>query len=261
MGFTIRYYFSPKVGNSDKEYEDAFSPKPRKSTIDRDTLAVAIADGATESSFASLWATQLTQQFVRKPFREVIAFQGWLEPLSKNWWECINGYSLPWYAEEKVRYGAFSTFLGLQFFFDRDPSSSQGSWTAIAIGDSCVFQLRDGNLFCSFPISRSSEFGNSPPLLSSNLRANSTIWDKVKTYSGTWEIGDAFLLATDAIAYWFLSEHERGNHPWHSFKHFFQDRKKDKAFRKWIDGLRTSSQMKNDDVTLVYISPVSNAAK
>ena len=44
----------PKAGNSDADYEDAFAIGEN---------CVAIADGATESSFARAWAEALVQGF------------------------------------------------------------------------------------------------------------------------------------------------------------------------------------------------------
>ena len=123
----------PKSGNSAEEYEDAFAASPEHGRF-------AVADGASESSFAGLWARLLVEGFVkeaRKPWEET----GWLKPLHERWAAEVNRRPLPWYAEMKRQEGAFATLLG---FALRSPDH----WRAVAVGDSCLIQVRGefGNL-------------------------------------------------------------------------------------------------------------------
>ena len=43
----------------------------------------------------------------------------------------------------------------------------EGYWKVAAYGDSCIFHIRNSNLIKSFPLSYSSEFNNTPNLISS----------------------------------------------------------------------------------------------
>ena len=56
----IKVFCCPKLGNSLEEYEDAWAHRQTSTGI-----RVAVADGATESSFAKLWAVLLAESYVR----------------------------------------------------------------------------------------------------------------------------------------------------------------------------------------------------
>src|SRR5438067_1583543 len=114
----------PKRGNDASENEDAYAHSIAHGRF-------AVADGATESSFAALWAQLLVDEFV-KPGTPA-DWAGWLPPLQARWAAEIDQQPLPWYAETKVQQGAFATFLGVVIEPD--------CWRAVAVGDSCMFHL------------------------------------------------------------------------------------------------------------------------
>ena len=118
-----------------------------------------------------------------------------LDQLRKDWQLGVEGKELPWYAEEKLQFGAYAALLGMQVNSDR-------TWEAEAIGDCCVMHLRADALLCSFPLSDSESFNNSPGLLSSK-GSTETSEANLKMF-GTWEPGDCFLLLSDALACWAL---------------------------------------------------------
>jgi hypothetical protein len=64
------------------------------------------------------------------------------------------------------------------------------------------------------------------------------------------EPGDYFYLMTDALAQWFLSEHERGEKPWQAFNTGILNNDDLIAF---VAECRDQRNLKNDDVTLVSI--------
>lgn len=252
MRFTLRHFYLHKQGNRSNDYEDAFSPQEGGSK-DQETFALAIADGATETSFANYWAKILVKNFVKSPFFTKEVLQDRIKTLADRWQKKVNREQLQWYAEEKLRLGAFSTFLGIEFKSNHHSSHISGSWSAIAIGDSCLFQVRNDNLIESFPISNIQEFGNRPILLSSNPASNSEVWQNVRLRTSKWKSGDVFLLATDALACWFLKEHELNAHPWNILLGISEDPNPSQSFRRWANELRKSSKMRNDDVTLLLV--------
>jgi hypothetical protein len=251
----VRKFAVPKRGNSEDEYEDACS-------FSAVSCRAAIADGATESSFAGQWAQTLVERFVSgeaeySPGQVQHDLHYWLMPIQKAWTENIPWQSLPWYAEEKARLGAFAAFVGLQVTQkDQADSSSAGAafpedcvWSAVACGDSCLFHVRCGELLCAFPISNSIEFGNSPTLLSSVSAANERALTAVVREHGECCEGDLLLLATDALSCWILSEHEAGTPPWETINGLSGQ----EEFCTFVDNLRQRHEMKNDDVTLLII--------
>jgi len=257
---SLHCFTYPKRGNTMNDYEDAFfytinKSASQKSPINTDSpYRIAIADGATESSFAAEWAWLLVHEYVNNPFTSAKDIQNRIQDLSNQWNDYIKTKKLAWYAEEKVSTGAFSTVLGLELKFQASSFANGGLWSAIAVGDSCLFQVRRNSLVYAFPIEKSQEFNNSPALISSNLERNVPVWTHVLLRSGEWKSGDEFYLLTDAIAAWFLNECEKGLRPWQTLIKFSQDGEDNITFGKWIDSIRAQSKLKNDDVTCIIIT-------
>lgn len=245
---SLNRFFAQKAGNEPDDYEDAFAPKV-SGPIQADSIALAVSDGAGETSFAKEWAKMLARSFAKEPFTTKDTLQVQTELLAKRWQSIVNRRPLPWFAEEKVRLGAFAALLGVQFYSGINASSESGQLSAVAVGDSCLFQIRNDQLVLSFPLQRSADFNNSPILLSSNLARNARVWEGVKLQSAEWKVGDTFLLATDALACWFLSEHERNERPWNILVGFSEDPMPSHSFELWTKATRSTLQMKNDDTT------------
>ncbi len=127
--------------------------------------------------------------------------------------------------------------------------TSQGKWVAVALGDSCLFQVRDNKLIHCFPVSSSAEFTNSPPLVSSNLSPNQ--YKRAVKKEDDWQKGDKFYLMTDALACWFLHQCEKKNITSELLNNL--DSQTDEQFKAWISQLRDNKEIRNDDVTLICI--------
>jgi hypothetical protein len=232
-------FFLPKAGNSAADYEDAYY-KPATSLPKHRTCRFAIADGATETSFSGRWAELLVNAYGEGKIDDRLN-AGDLEPLRQQWRTEVSGKPLPWYAEEKVRLGAFSSLLGLRLLKD----GAQLKWFAVASGDSCLFQLRGSRLLSAFPLKRSSDFTSRPALLSSNGGEGAAM-----RCSGRWKERDTFFLMTDALGCWFLRSAEGNGRPWETLLDLHGDAQ---AFAQLVDELRATGQLRNDDVTLLRI--------
>jgi hypothetical protein len=246
MRVSLRVFWTPKLGNTPEEYEDSFWP-PKPLTIDSKLLRFAVADGATETSFAASWAQILTRAYCRDQLSSGKKIRKQLPRLRREWFSSIETHSLPWYAEQKLNDGAFAALVGLTL--------SNGQWQATAIGDSCLFQVRGRRLLTTFPIANSEDFNNRPALLSSNSSNWQSELATIASARGAWEAEDVFYMMTDAMACWFLRSIENGVQPEMVFD---CDREgawgaPDAKFDRWIEGLRESG-MRNDDVTLLRIT-------
>jgi hypothetical protein len=248
--FACHVFWTPKAGNTPAEYEDAFWPR-RDCLEAAGTVKLAVADGATETSFSGLWARLLVSLYGRGRLSGEAAADE-LGKIRRVWRRAVGQKPLPWYAEEKLRSGAFSSLAGLTLFPAEKGAAIAGDWQAAAIGDSCVVQARGIGLVCSFPFLHSEEF-NSRPRLVSSLDSDDSDELAANTISGSWRSGDAFYLMTDALACWCLrgvesSEpvFERLNAP-----------QTQADFEMLISELRSTNDdegkplLKNDDVTLV----------
>jgi Protein phosphatase 2C len=234
----FRVFWRPKRGNAVAEYEDAFAGDVERGRF-------AIADGASESAFASEWARLLVEEFARSPNLQPTLWTAWLPALQQRWLAEVNSKPLPWYAEEKVEHGAFATFLGLVV----QPTG----WQAVAVGDSCLFQIREGCLHQAFPLYWSEQFNNSPWLVGSRTSSNAALEKKEVRAEGDCQECDRLWLMTDALAQWFLQQVEAGRKPWDTLELLLAASAPDDAFGVWVAEARNNQELRNDDVTLMRV--------
>jgi len=244
----------PKSGNTSEEYEDACYPE-RSGDYQGNLLRFAVADGASEGMLSGEWARVLVKVSCRTLGED---FSGFLERSYRAWqdWERVylrtrekRGRPIAWFEDSGLQTGAFSTLLGLTF---ADSGGLPGKWTAIAVGDTCLFHVRGESLVAKFPVEHSSEFSNRPFLVGSNPTRNRGLLEALRKIEGDWGIDDRFYLMTDALACWCLRELEQGQKPWAILRDL-DTRDQMMPFEDWIGELRANRQIRNDDVTLVRI--------
>jgi hypothetical protein len=245
---TIRWrsFALHREGNQPDEYEDAFAGNPRSGRF-------AVADGASESSFAGLWAKLLAEGFIAG--RRQPAADSWFTPLRRGWAEEVDHLDLDWFAEEKRQLGAFATFLGLSL--NKPRAGEEGRWRALAVGDCCLFQVRDNRLTAAFPLRRSADFNNRPPLLCSRAVGDDPAnqLSRARKRVGRWKAGDRFFLMTDALAQWFLRRREEGRRPWQALARRLAGPDTAAGLTAFVGRLRRRGALANDDVTLLVVEP------
>ena len=231
----------PKRGYTEKEYEDYGSG-------DGDTGAFAVADGASESSFAKQWAKVLVEKFLKAPIVHEEQWEHWLPQIQRKWCEKVDKIELPWFAQPKADAGAFATLLGLTIEGD-------GTWKAVAVGDACLFHRR-GKKIQFFPLKRSADFNSSPPLIGSRLPPDDILRNgKHKACMGEWQPDDVFLLMTDALAHWYMQVCESRKSPPSETNPL--EAIDNAMFKDRIDALRDTGLIKDDDVTLVRVQVIT----
>ena len=238
MRVRFNAFWMQKAGNAAEEYEDAFAPASPPDA-ECGEFWCAVADGATETSFSGLWAQLLVDSFVADRLAQIKADR--LTRLSSQWRQAIDARTahkpLPWYAVEKLERGAFSSLMGLVIRAD-------GNWRALCVGDSCLFHVRPRQAIRAFPYYTPDQFNNHPTLLSTNS-AESV---EVQGARGKWKDGDYFLLMTDALAHFFLSQRKLRTH-------LVTDTLDQAGFEQIVEGARNDRICRNDDVTLLKIAP------
>ena len=251
MHAEIQAFWCPKGGNSVSDYEDAFwARKPVEASPS--PIRLAIGDGATEASFSALWAKLLVWEVGRGRLSPESLPEG-LRLIQSLWKKNVERKPLPWYAEEKLRDGAFSTVLGLTIRNEPVEDAEPRRWEAWAVGDSCLFQVRGDEAIVRFPLDRSELFDSRPVLVPSAPSREAGLTEAVRTEQGAWEPGDFFYLMTDALACWFLKRWELGSDP----LHFLKAVKTQADFARLVEEQRAEAMedgsrlLKNDDVTLV----------
>lgn len=175
-----------KAGREPEENEDS-------SAEDVALGRFAISDGASSCARSEVWSALLTDAFVRgdDPLAPDV-----LAGLRNTWRETVFDDNLPWFAQRKLMLGSAATFVGLCIDGDR--------YVATAVGDSCVFHLRDGELLLAAPLNDWTRFGQFPNLVTTGSALPAEhIWSA----DGDVVPGDVFLLATDALARHVLRTH------------------------------------------------------
>ncbi|HYT90784.1 MAG TPA: hypothetical protein VEL76_18895 [Gemmataceae bacterium] len=240
--WTTRVFRTARLGNAEEECEDTFALNIPKGVA-------ALADGAGEGIFSKVWAELLTAKYGegRPDLSERAALTAWLQTCRKEWRQGIDYAALRWSVQTKVdRTGAAATFLGLRL--NEVPVAGEDPiiWRAVAVGDSCLFWFRDGQLHAAFPVLRSAEFGLTPALLRSKLDAQEVV---PLVAQGRCRPGDLFVLATDAVAQWLLHRYEQGQpSEWERFE------KLDEAvWKEEINALRRDNHIVNDDCTMLLL--------
>ena len=243
----------PRTGCGPSEYQDAYYPRvPGERRGQR--LRFALADGATESLLSGRWADLLVRSYCRCPDRQLAgalytAREVWnRQQLTYPQEREDAGRPIQWFEERGLAQGAHATFLGLQLTSART-GAKQGTWSAVAVGDTCLFHLRAGRLLASFPIDRPERFSSSPPLVTS--RRNGHPQDRVEAARGDWRDGDTFVLATDALAHWFLGAALSRSHPARELGVAASGGPA--RFGAWVEELRSRREMTDDDVTVMTV--------
>ena len=249
MTVQVRGFRRSKGTGGLERCEDAFAVQP-------DAGRFAVADGATESSFAEIWARLLVERFVASDDADLVPWDAqWIEGSRKAWLsevrELLAGEfgesELPWYVENSFRSGALATFLGLVI----STGEEEYHWRATAVGDTCLFHTRDGQLLHHMPIERTDQFNSTPQLLPSYAEGEDAQGVPVQ------EVGqpnDRLWIATDALAEWCLGEHEANRNPWRKLEWLLRPVGTEERFSRWIERLRNERRLRNDDVTLVIVT-------
>jgi hypothetical protein len=260
MRVHVSVFWLHKPGLRAEEYEDAFYPGT-STEYSGDRLRFAVADGATEGVGSALWARTLVEAYCRSTARN-FNFARYLRRVYWRWsvhkeryLRDLNGKpgGVPWFVEEGLRVGAFSTLLGLTLWGGQD--GVEHVWEALAVGDSCLAHVRLDELVQLFPIRQALDFGNSPLLIGSNPAYNEQLPKALKVTAGTCRTDDALYLMTDALAAWFLREYEAHRAPWEVLRDLDTDEQV-KPFTDWIRELQFNGSMRKDDVTLIRLDLV-----
>ncbi|MCX4693956.1 hypothetical protein [Streptomyces sp. NBC_01408] len=265
----VTHLVAPKHGSTEAECEDAVAVLPACTHVDmvREPLTAGICDGATESVLAKDWARLLSgaaateamdrpgvlaggPAFEEFTARAVARWEPWLEEYTRT--RADEGRPLKWYEQAKLASGAFATLLVVRV--DPEPPTGPGSawhWQAAALGDSCLFHLRDDRLLSSFPVQRPEDFDTTPDLFSSRNHDTVLLEERTRFADGKALPGDRLLLMTDALAAWFLSAADP-TAALHELLDFSGPGDLG-AFTRWLTGLREGRLLRNDDVAVVRI--------
>jgi hypothetical protein len=239
MSSSVVVRSAQKEGNEPEENEDrgAYSHSG-------DSTRMAIADGATESSFSDLWAEVLVAIAVDRGSPDILSEAG--VALARKTFEARVPPmdSLAWYASEKLRSGSHAA-LGVVDV--RRTSDAVFRWHARFVGDCEVFVIKrraSHRMIRAAPAVTADSFGYHPSLVSTLAASHLPVTRARGRVSPPFEIW----LVTDALAHACLAAVESGRNPWTLWAGASES---DEEFVSVVNMQREARRIRNDDVTLV----------
>ncbi len=246
MRFESRIFKLAKDPEHPGEYQDACQ-------VDAARGIAVIADGVSSAIFSAQWANVLVEAVIADAPdpNDGPALAAWLRKQRRAWTERIDTSTLAWFQRAKLPLGAFSTLLWVRIVeTDQDQPGAFGAYRlqGFAIGDSCLFQVRRGELVRSFPLQTSAEFQADPIVLGSiDLKR-----DHLMQFMVLDELcypDDLLVLCTDALAEWSMRTQEAGAGPdWDSYRQVSEAQ-----WQAQIAELRHVRHIRYDDTTLALL--------
>lgn len=259
LRITAHSFTLQKSDASPWENEDAYacpglSPKsPAQKPVSATTTTsrprrVAVSDGVSNAWHSGAWSKALVWQFIRPGSSALNAFPAWLAEVQASWAKKpVDLSRTPGFLRSKVFRGAFATLLGVEFHEETDGGIV---YQALAVGDSCLFHLRDGHLLRSFPLTTAEAFGSAPMTLPSAARFSANVLPHVATTGGDLAPGDRLLLATDALACHLLACAAVDPDWWLPMETRFKDAT---ALRTYVADARATRRLADDDTTALLL--------
>jgi hypothetical protein len=244
----------------------------------------AVADGATQGGFSRWWAQVLVEAYLQdapilKPSLE--GMDAWLRTMAQRWNTEKIHEILQTVPQGSPRYARMQQSLLLEgqaatlVMLELDLLAMR--WRSAAFGDAFVFhcgkaEYRGKDILGVLPTRpfsrvRSTDL-DSNPILISTREANQAAWiwgnpafRREDAYAeGSFEVGDRFVLMTDAVAGWFLRILEQDDPQLlHDELHHLLRLPNNQAFNTdWLTFARSQpthglEYIKNDDVTIAII--------
>ncbi|MEG4287049.1 protein phosphatase 2C domain-containing protein [Microcoleus sp. A006_D1] len=246
----IAHFTMPKVGEQETDIQDVCC-------WSTDRSLAAIADGASTSLWPREWANFLVEHFCHHNQDSIASiherWEEWLRPLQEKWRQhslkIKKDPTIPWYAQgSKDKDHGSATFVGLKL---RPPNEAgEKIWEALAVGDSCLFQIKpNSDELVAFLLNKSEQFTTVTNCFHS--------LPEYKSYppafrNDLYEEGDIFLLATDALAEWIIKDCENRTDRWKKLISVATQ----EEFTNFINQLRDDRLIKNDDTTLLRLKVV-----
>jgi hypothetical protein len=239
----IRQFLLPKRAHTLIECEDAIG-------INEPRHRFAVADGATEAFDARSWAQRLAQNWVQiDATLDPAEFSIWLAAEGRRLQDSWSDLRLPWYSEEKARGGSFAAFVGIEL----EPGVATWQWRAIALGDSCLFHCREGELLKTIPLAHSVSFGSNPVLAASHPSVQAATLEHMVVDSGIMQRGDQLLLFSDGVAAWYLLLAETGDAETRSVFTRLLSSEDTAALTQLFETERTSGRLRDDDIAIISL--------
>ncbi len=248
-----KQYIASKLGEPPESCQDDIA-------VNLSRKRFAVADGATREFFSEIIAKDLVNRFcndeddINRNIFTNKQYEKWLEPIQKSWLEYVDSVvndknkEVHWLVSNRfeLQESGASTFVGLEL--------KDELFSAMIIGDSCLFHIRNNQIIESYLIKDPNKFNNSPEFFFSRPSGDMipvSTFIEPKILQKKYIKGDYFLLATDAIAKFLLVQKRDGQ--WKEIwnKLLINDRD---WYDSFIEEKRAHKLLDDDDVSILIIS-------
>ncbi len=246
-------FHAAKAGSAEEEWEDGAGHDAGDPATGRNARCIVV-DGATEAYDSIRWVGQLVDSFLGidpvggAPALTERAMDEWFGLMQDRWVRTAPATFGSIYEERKFREdGSFATLLGCEIGGLDGP---RPRWSAVALGDTVLFQVRGTRLLAQFPALAAEDFGLNPDGVFTQPAARDRMRAGLGRASGSLAVGDRLFLATDACAEWMVrAGRSDPDRLWPSLSRLEHPA----LFRRMVADLRRAGAMKNDDVTLLRV--------
>ncbi len=182
-----------------------------------------LADGVASGLFSRSWATILTESVLADTPdpADKDAWRRWLAGRRAAWSARIDVNRLAWFQKAKLKDGTFSTLLAVRLVPVECTSPLHGASPAdrpawnirgYAVGDTCLFLVREGKTVRTFPIETAAAFDADPLVIGSvDLSRDELVG--FRNFEECGRPGNLLVLCTDAVAAWAVRQSELGQRP------------------------------------------------
>jgi len=233
--FTAIPYTCPKLGELDTDNSDSFY-------VNSKNQSVAISDGASRSYNPGAWARDLTSGFTQGT--QTLSIEN-IEKIA-NSRGSVAMDTLSWNEEELMLNGSHATLLIINSMKKRKKNIT---FSVHSIGDSILIICdKHGYITSAYPHVSTDKFPIAPSLVSNKAPY---FRGKPETKADlTISTSETMFLMTDAVARYVARNKESNIHELFPFL----KNKDEKHFLTWANEKRVSSEIEDDDLTLVEIT-------
>jgi hypothetical protein len=201
-----RAWTIPKDGSTLEQNEDAWRLEPFVQEPWREGVLITLADGTTEAVYSGAWARKLVGS--AEPGWPTLSPTEWerrLEMVKRSFAPLDRDSAVPWYVRNKyLTQGSQATLLAATL--SQEPGLPGRVLRALAVGDCCLFLLKPKAQVFAFPLVNSSEFGQSPALITNRTQTNL----EAQRCEALVQPGELLIACSDALARWLLQIVELG---------------------------------------------------
>ena len=238
----VKSFITGKRGEGRNSIEDSIA-------VDMSSGRFAVSDGVSQSFLPQVWSSFLTQAWITvdevNNFPQVNLYEQFRQERNRIMGLLDEDTRMDYEDLEKKYKTASATFCGIELY--------KGVLKWVAIGDSCLFILPDGEhpqCISSHPMPTDDEghivpyFDNTP----FQVLANGKVY-------GEWIRGErefrkgTLLLMSDAMSAWFINAHNDGHNPLEQLMALTDD----ESFENWVDAQYRLGLLNSDDESVVIV--------